>query len=60
MKTTEWKITLAMHKRTTFLGSLIMQRMQHIYQVVEKLDVEEVEDIADAPGFDGDRCESCK
>ena len=30
------------------------------FQVVEKIDVEEVEDIADAPGFDGDRCESCK
>ena len=34
--------------------------MQNYYQVVEKVDVEEVEDIADAPGFDGDRCESCK
>ena len=32
--------------------------MQNYYQVVEN--IEEVEDIADAPGFDGDRCESCK
>ena len=34
--------------------------MQNNFQVVENIDVDEVEDIADAPGFDGDRCESCK
>jgi len=29
-------------------------------EVVDKQEEEEIEDIADAPGFDGDRCESCK